>query len=161
MPYLRTVAKIRDELRKLVPTLPSEKQILSLSDRIRDVDLTLLGVYLDDRTGDQGALIKFIPKEELLAQKEEKAAKERGKAATKEAQRLAREKEELAKAEKAKVNPVDMFKDDERFDAWDEEGMPTKTKEGENVPKGTLKRLRKEWERQKKAHEEWKAKSGA
>jgi hypothetical protein len=58
-------------------------------------------------------LIKFIPKEELLAQKEEKVAKEREKAAAKEAQRLAREKEELAKAEKAKVSPVDMFRDDE------------------------------------------------
>jgi len=38
-------------------------------------------------------LIKFIPKEELLAQKKEKAAKERGKAVGKEVQRLAREKE--------------------------------------------------------------------
>jgi len=160
MPYLRTVAKIRDELRKLAPSSPAKKQILSLSDRIRDVDLTLLGVYLDDRTDDQGALIKFIPKEELLAQKEEKAAKEREKAAAKEAQRLAREKEELAKAEKAKVSPVDMFRD-ERFSAWDEEGMPTKTKEGEDVPKSALKKLKKEWDRQKKAHEEWKAKSGA
>ena len=160
MPYLRTVSKIRDELRKLAPSSPAKKQILSLSDRVRDVDLTLLGVYLDDRTDDQGALIKFIPKEELLAQKEEKAAKEREKAAAKEAQRLAREKEELAKAEKAKVSPVDMFRD-ERFSAWDEEGMPTKTKEGEDVPKSALKKLKKEWDRQKKAHDEWKAKSGA
>jgi cysteinyl-tRNA synthetase len=161
MPYLRTVSKIRDELRKLAPTSPSKKQILSLSDRIRDVDLTLLGVYLDDRSDDQGALIKFIPKEELMAQKEEKAAKERERAAAKEAQRLAREKEEQAKAEKAKVSPVDMFRDDERFGALDEEGMPTKTKEGDDVPKSALKKLRKEWERQKKAHEEWKAKSSA
>jgi cysteinyl-tRNA synthetase len=161
MPYLRTVSKIRDELRKLAPSSSAKKQILSLSDRIRDVDLTLLGVYLDDRTDDQGALIKFIPKEELLAQKEEKAAKEREKAAAKEAQRLAREKDDLAKAEKAKVSPVDMFREDERFGAWDEEGMPTKTKEGDDVPKSALKKLRKEWERQKKAHEEWKEKSGA
>jgi cysteinyl-tRNA synthetase len=29
------------------------------------------------------------------------------------------------------------------------------------VPKSALKKLRKEWDRQKKAHEEWKAKSGA
>jgi cysteinyl-tRNA synthetase len=161
MPYLRTVSKIRDELRKLAPTSPSKKQILALSDQIRDNDLTNLGVYLDDRSDDLGALIKFIPSEELLAQKEEKAAKEREKAAAKLAQRLSREKEEQAKAEKAKVSPVDMFRGDERFSAWDEEGMPTKTKEGEDVPKSALKKLRKEWERQKKAHEEWKAKGGA
>lgn len=160
MPYLRAVSKIRDELRRIAPSSSTKKQILSLSDQIRDTDLTNLGVYLDDRPDDQGALIKFIPKEELLAQKEEKAAKEREKLAQKEAARLAREKEELAKAEKAKVSPVDMFRD-ERFSAWDEEGMPTKTKDGEEVPKSALKKLRKEWERQKKLHEDWKAKSGA
>ncbi|TAQ85605.1 Cysteine tRNA ligase [Chlorociboria aeruginascens] len=133
------------------------KQIISLSDHIRDVDLPSFGVYLDDRADDQGAFIKFIPKEELLAQKEEKAAKERKRAAAREAERLAREKERLAKEGKAKVGPVDIFRDDERFSVFDEEGMPTKTKEGGDIPKSTLKKLRKEWDRQKRAHEQWKA----
>lgn len=160
MPYLRKVSKIRDEIRKLAPTSPSKKQILALSDQIRDDDLTNLGVYLDDRSEDQGGLIKFVPKEELLAQREEKAAKEREKLAQKEAARLAREKLELEKAEKAKLSPLDMFRD-ERFSAWDEDGLPTKTKDGEDVPKSALKKMKKDWERQKKAHEEWKAKFGA
>jgi len=160
MPYLRNVSRIRDEIRKLAPTSTSKKQILGLSDRIRDDDLTNLGVYLDDRGENQGALIKFVPKAELLAQREEKAAKEREKVAQKEAARLAREKLELEKAEKAKVSPLDMFRD-ERFSAWDEDGLPTKTKDGEDVPKSALKKMKKDWERQKKAHEEWKAKSGA
>jgi cysteinyl-tRNA synthetase len=160
MPYLRSVSRIRDEIRKLAPTSPSKKQILALSDRIRDDDLTNLGVYLDDRGEDQGALIKFVPKEELLAQREEKAAKEQEKLAQKEAARLAREKLELEKAEKAKVSPLDMFRD-ERFSAWDVDGLPTKTKDGEDVPKSGLKKMKKDWERQKKAHEEWKAKNGA
>ncbi|TVY16675.1 Cysteine--tRNA ligase [Lachnellula arida] len=158
MPYLRTVSRIRDEIRKLAPTSPSKKQILSLSDQIRDDDLTNLGVYLDDRSEGQSALIKFIPKTELLAQREEKAAKEREKAAQKEAARLAREKIEADKAAKAKVSPTDMFRD-ERFSAWDEDGLPTKTKEGEDVPKSGLKKMKKDWERQKKVHEEWKAKA--
>ncbi len=158
MPYLRAVSRIRDELRKIAPSSPSKKQILALSDQIRDNDLTNLGVYLDDRSDDQGALIKFVPKEELLAQKEEKAAKEREKVAQKEKARLERERLELEKAEKAKLSPLDMFKDD-RFSAWDDKGMPTKTKEGEDIPKSALKKLGKEWERQKKLHEEWKAKS--
>ena len=96
MPYLRAVSRIRDELRKLAPTSPAKKDILSLSDQIRDTDLTNLGVYLDDRS-DQASLIKFVPKEELLAQKEEKAAKEREKLAQKEAARIAREKLEKEK----------------------------------------------------------------
>lgn len=161
LPYLRTISGIRDELRTLAPTSSSKKQILALSDQIRDSDLLNLGVYLDDRPDNQPALIKFIPAAELLAQKEEKAAKEREKAAQKESARLARERLEAEKAEKAKVSALDMFKADERWGAWDEEGMPTKTREGEDVPKSALKKLRKDWERQKKVHEEWKAKNGA
>ena len=158
MPYVRVVSKARDEIRKLAPTSSSKKEILSLSDRIRDVELTNLGVYLDDRS-DQGALIKFVSKEELLAQREEKAAKEREKLAQKEAAKLAREKLEQEKAEKAKVSPLDMFRDD-RYSEWDEEGIPTKTSDGKEVPKSALKKMKKDWERQKKAHEDWKAKAG-
>ena len=158
MPYVRAVAKVRDELRKIAPTSLSKKEVLTLSDQIRDSDLFNLGVYLDDRTDGQSSLIKFIPKEELLAQREEKAAKEREKLAQKEKARLDREKAELEKAEKAKLSPVDMFRD-ERFSAWDTDGMPTKTKDGEDVPKSALKKMKKEWDRQKKAHDEWKAKN--
>ena len=155
MPYLRTVSRMRDELRRLAPTSPSKKQILSLSDRIRDEDLTNLGVYLDDRPDGQPSLIKFVPKADLIAQREEKAAKEREKVAQKEAVRLAREKQEEEKREKAKVSPMDMYKGDERFSEWDEEGMPAKMKSGEEVPKSQLKKLRKDWERQKKLWEEY------
>ncbi|PQE21779.1 hypothetical protein CJF30_00010990 [Rutstroemia sp. NJR-2017a BBW] len=158
LPYIRAIAKTRHELRKVAATSEHKKQILSLSDRIRDTDLTNLGVYLDDRPNDQESLIKFIPKEELLAQKEEKAAKEREKAAQKEEARLAREKLEQEKIEKAKVNPLEMYKDD-RFSEWDAEGLPTKTKDGKDVPKSALKKLKKDWEKQKKAHEDWKAKA--
>ena len=60
--------------------------------------------------------------------------------------------------EKAKIPHTELFRGDERFSAWDEEGIPTKTKEGEDLPKSALKKLRKDWERQKKLHEDWKAK---
>ena len=160
LPYVRAVSKIRDEIRRLAPEAKHKKEILALSDQIRDEHLTNLGVYLDDRSDGQAALIKFIPKEELLAAREEKLAKEREKVAQKEAARLAREKLEAEKAEKAKLSPNDMFKD-ERFSAWDVDGMPTKTKDGEDVPKSAWKKLKKDWDRQKKAHEDWKAKQGA
>lgn len=160
LPYVRAISKIRDEIRRLAPESKHKKEILALSDQIRDEDLTNLGVYLDDRSDGQAALIKFIPKEELLAAKEEKAAKEREKLAQREAARLARERLEAEKAEKAKLSPNDMFRDD-RFSAWDEDGLPTKTKDGEDVPKNALKKLKKDWERQKKVHEDWKAKQRA
>jgi cysteinyl-tRNA synthetase len=158
LPYLRATSRVRDELRKLAPSSSAKKAILSLSDRIRDIDLTNLGVYLDDRPDGQPSLIKFVPKEELHAAREEKAAKEREKAAQKEAARLAREKLEEERKEKAKVSPFEMFKSDERFSEWDKDGLPTKTKEGEDVPKSTSKKLKKDWERQKKLWEEYKDK---
>ena len=36
---------------------------------------------------------------------------------------------------------MDMFKDD-RFSAWDADGLPTKTKDGEDVPKSALKKMK-------------------
>ncbi|KAG0646650.1 Cysteinyl-tRNA synthetase [Hyphodiscus hymeniophilus] len=160
LPYLRNISRIRDTLRTLAPTSTSKKQILIFSDQIRDSDLLNLGVYLDDRPDNQPALIKFIPASELLAQKEEKAAKEREKAAQKEKVRLDRERVEFERTEKAKNSHLEMYKGDEKWSAWDADGIPTRTKEGEDVPKSALKKLRKDWEKQKKVHEEWKAKNG-
>ncbi|KAI0201057.1 cysteinyl-tRNA synthetase [Astrocystis sublimbata] len=162
LPYIRAVSKLRDELRRIVPSASAElkKSILALSDRIRDFDLTNIGVYLDDRPDGQPSLIKFIPASELIAARDEKAAKEAEKAKAKEEARLAREKAEAEKWEKAKVSPEQMFRGDEKYSEWDGEGMPTKLKDGNEVPKTALKKLRKEWERQKKVHGEWVAKFG-
>lgn len=163
LPYIRATSKLRDELRRIVPSATPElkKSILSLSDRIRDFDLANIGVYLDDRPDGQPSLIKFIPAAELIAAREEKAAKEAEKAKAKEEARLAREKAEAEKWEKAKVAPLDMFKNDERYSEWDSEGMPTKLKDGSEVPKTQLKKLKKDWDRQKKLHSEYLTKFGA
>lgn len=157
LPYLRPISRLRDELRKLVPsqTPETKKQILVLSDRIRDIDLTNLGVYLDDRPNDLPSLIKFVPASELIAAREEKLAKEKEKAAAKEAARLQREKLEEEKRAKAKVSPFDMFRSDEKYGEWTAEGLPSKMKDGSEVPKAQGKKLRKEWERQKKLWEEF------
>ncbi|KAL7625165.1 cysteinyl-tRNA synthetase [Parahypoxylon ruwenzoriense] len=162
LPYLRAVSKLRDELRRLAPTTSPEtkKSILTFSDRVRDFDLTNLGVYLDDRPDGQPSLIKFVPATELIAAREEKAAKDAEKARTKEEARRAREKAEEEKWAKAKLAPEDMFKGDDKFSEWDAEGMPTKMKDGSEVPKSQLKKLKKDWDRQKKAHSEYQAKFG-
>ncbi|KAI1437504.1 cysteinyl-tRNA synthetase [Xylaria sp. CBS 124048] len=162
LPYIRATSKLRDELRRIVPSAEPElkKSILALSDRIRDFDLTNIGVYLDDRPDGQPSLIKFIPAAELIAAREEKAAKEAEKAKAKEEARLAREKAEAEKWEKAKVPPQEMFKNDERYSEWDAEGMPTKLKDGSEVPKTQLKKLKKEWDRQNKVHGEYLTKFG-
>ncbi|KAI0398335.1 cysteinyl-tRNA synthetase [Xylariaceae sp. FL0594] len=163
LPYVRAISKMRDELRNIAPSAAPEakRSILALSDRIRDFDLTNIGVYLDDRPDGQPSLIKFIPAAELIAAREEKEASLARKAKAKEEARLAREKAEAEKWEAAKVSPQEMFKGDERYSEWDAEGMPTKLKDGSEVPKAQLKKLKKEWDRQKKAHGEYLTKFGS
>ena len=70
--------------------------------------------------------------------------------------RLAEEAaKKAAAAEKAKVRPQDMFKTDE-FAEWDANGVPTKLKGGDDVPKSRRKKLEKDWKAQQGAHERWK-----
>jgi cysteinyl-tRNA synthetase len=57
--------------------------------------------------------------------------------------------------EKGKLSHLEMFRTSE-FSAWDAEGLPTSDAEGKEVAKSRAKKLRKEWERQKKLHESWK-----
>lgn len=85
MPYLRATSRLRDELRAVVATLePKSKQaVLALSDRIRDYDLTDLGVQLDDQV-DKPSLVKFVPAAKLIAARDEKAAMLAEKAKQKE-----------------------------------------------------------------------------
>jgi cysteinyl-tRNA synthetase len=149
-------------LRRIVSSQAADtkKALLALTDRIRDQDLTNLGVYLDDRPDNQPSLIKFIPAAELIAAREEKAAQAAEKARKKEEARLAKLKADEEAREKAKVAPEDMFKSDERYSAWDDQGLPTKLKDGSDVPKSQQKTLKKQWDRQKRAHDDLKAKGG-
>lgn len=52
-----------------------------------------------------------------------------------------------------------MFRTSE-FSEWDEEGLPVKDHEGKEVAKSRGKKLRKDWERQRKLHEAWLAAAG-
>ncbi|KAK3315770.1 tRNA synthetases class I (C) catalytic domain-containing protein [Apodospora peruviana] len=163
LPFIRATSRLRDELRGVISsgaTLdPKLKQtILALSDRIRDYDLTDLGVQLDDQA-DKPSLVKFVPAARLIAAREEKAGILAEKARQKEEARKAREKAEQEKLAKAKMPPQAMFKGDAKYLEWDAEGLPTKMADGCEVPKSQQKKLKKEWEKQKKLHEEYLAKA--
>ncbi|KAK0708022.1 tRNA synthetases class I (C) catalytic domain-containing protein [Lasiosphaeris hirsuta] len=164
LPYIRATSRLRDELRGIVSSAtlePKTKQaILALSDRIRDYDLTDLGVQLDDQT-DKPSLIKFVPAARLRAAREEKAALLAEKAKQKEEARKARAKADEEKWAKAKIPPQEIFKSDAKYQDWDAEGLPTKLADGSEVPKSQVKKLKKDWDRQKKLHEEYLSKFGA
>ncbi|KAF6238602.1 hypothetical protein HO173_003108 [Letharia columbiana] len=125
------------------------KDVLRLCDRIRNVDLWDNDVYLEDREGNKPALIRLVTRE-LRATKEQEQARERKKQEDKEK----REKDAAAKVEKGRLSHKEMFRSLE-FSAWDDDGLPTKDKEGEEISKSRKKKLQKDWERQKKLHEVW------
>ncbi len=125
------------------------KDVLQLCDRIRNVDLWNNDVYLEDREGNKPALIRLVTRE-LRATKEQEQAREQKK----QEDRAKREKDAAVKAEKGRLNHKEMFQTPE-FSAWDDDGLPTRDKEGEEITKSRRKKLQKDWERQKKLHEAW------
>ncbi|KAI9783868.1 MAG: hypothetical protein M1816_001169 [Peltula sp. TS41687] len=156
--FHREVSRFRDGVRLAALSAPTEikKELLKLSDQVRDHAFVNEGVYLDDRDGGQPALIKYIPREELMAAREQKLAEQATQERRREAARVEREKAEREKLEQGRLSHLDMFRTEE-FSAWDEEGIPIRDGQGEEIAKSRSRKLRKDWERQKRKHEAWLA----
>jgi cysteinyl-tRNA synthetase len=157
VPYAEVLSEFQESLKELAKRGAEPKEFLDLCDKLRDVDLWDLGIYLEDRDG-LHALVRPVDAELRLAreQKEQKELQKReGKL-----KREAEEREKAAKRlEMGKVSEKDVFRT-EAYSAWDEEGLPTKDAEGVELPKSRSKKLKKEWAQQKKLHEEWLANQG-
>ena len=151
IPYAEVLSTFQENLHALAEQKAPARDYLDLCDKLRDTHLWDLNIYLEDREN-APAMVRPVDGE-LRAAREQKEAIARQKAEAK----LKREREEAEKkaklAEQAKINPLDMFRTEE-YSAWDEEGLPTKDREGADVPKGKTKKLKKEWEKQKKLYEE-------
>lgn len=147
--YKDVLEKFRSETGSLKESPTLSKEILQLCDRVRDVDLWSLGVYLEDRDGDQPALIRLVTKE-LRESRLEREERENQKQTAKQQ----RAREAATKADKGRQNHLEMFRTEE-YSAWDAEGLPTKDKEGKEITKSKAKKLRKEWEKQKERHDAW------
>ncbi|GJN92849.1 hypothetical protein Rhopal_005887-T1 [Rhodotorula paludigena] len=154
MPYLRALSSFRDQVRQLAMAGASSADILALTDRLRDADMVDLGVALDDQD-DGRAIVKLVPAQQLREARDAKAAASAEKAARKAAAAAAAEQKRRERLEKGRVDPRDMFRGGDEFSAWDEDGVPSKDKEGAELPKSRVKKLRKEWEAQKKLHDEF------
>ncbi|CAB4253832.1 similar to Saccharomyces cerevisiae YNL247W Cysteinyl-tRNA synthetase [Maudiozyma barnettii] len=157
MPYVKVLSTFRDNVRSLAIEKAPLSEFLKLTDFVRDNDLLKLNVSLDDRNG-QSALVKFLTDEEkleIVKFNEEKEAREEAKRLKKLQQQKLKEQKEQERKEKAKVSPLEMFKNNELYSAWDENGLPTKDKDGNDVTKSMTKKLKKQWDQQKKLHEEF------
>ena len=115
-----------------------------------------LNIAIDDRSG-QASLVKFLTnseKEEHRKLIQEKNQRAKEKEAKKLEQKRLKEAKEAERREKARVSPNDMFRN-EAYSEWNEEGLPTKNQDGSDVTKSMLKKLKKQWDQQKKLHEEY------
>ncbi|EFI28187.1 cysteinyl-tRNA synthetase [Coprinopsis cinerea okayama7 len=165
LPYVQALSRFRDQVKSLAlvnKTIPVCQELLQLCDSLRDDQLLHLGVSLEDRDSSIGepALIKFGDPAELLAAREAKVQAQLEKEAKKAAAKAEAERLEREKAEKARVRPQDMFRTEE-YSEWDEDGLPTKDAQGEEVTKSKKKTLKKAWDKQKKLYETQLAKDAA
>ena len=154
-PFVDTLSHFRSTLASLITTSPAPstslaKPALALCDSIRDDHLFPRGIYLEDRDPPGTPSLLRPVTLSMKQARAEKDAREEAKVKAKEA----REKEEKARLEKGRVRPEEMFRTSE-FSAWDDDGVPTREADGAEVTKSKGKKLRKDWERQRKAHELW------
>lgn len=152
-PYAKVYADFQRKIFELHSKNAPNKDYLAASDHLRDSALWDLGIYLEDRDGP--SLVRPLS-QALRDERKDKEAKAAEKAAAKDkakAEAAAKEKERL---EKGKLAPVDMFKTPE-YSEWDADGLPTKDKEGKDVAKAQTKKLKKQWDAQKKLHDAYKS----
>ena len=156
-PYANANADFQRRVIELHKQDASPKDYLAACDHLRDTVLWNLDIYLEDREN-APALVRPLSaslkeerrdREALLASK----ATAKGKA---KADAEAAEKERL---EKGRLSHVEMFRTSE-YSEWDAEGLPTRDAEGKEIAKSRSKKLRKDWERQKKFHEAYMAAQG-
>ncbi|KAK0745173.1 cysteinyl-tRNA synthetase [Apiosordaria backusii] len=154
-PYNQVLQQFRTDVKALAAQQAPAKDLLALCDQLRDVHLWNLGIYLEDRNSPQPALVRPLDKLLIEARAEQESAGiAKAKAKLEQEAREAEREKELR--ERAKVDPLVMFRTSDYLE-WDESGIPTVDAAGDVVSKNRRKKLAKEWEKQKKLHEEWLA----
>lgn len=131
---------------------------------IKEVILVLAAWPRDSRsspTPDGRALVKLVPPAELIKARDEKRAQEQEKTARKAAAVEAERQKRLQKLEKGRTPPQEMFKpphfSEGTYGSWDEDGIPLTDSEGKELSKSQAKKVKKDWDNQKKAHQEFLA----
>ena len=105
--------------------------------------------------------MKLVPPAELIKARDEKRAQEQAKAARKAAAVEAERQKRLQKLEKGRVSPQEMFKpphvQEGVYGSWNEDGLPLTDGEGKELSKNQAKKAKKDWDVQKKLHEDFLA----
>jgi cysteinyl-tRNA synthetase len=151
-PFRDVLETFHKQIKSLTTSKAPAKEFLALCDQVRDIQLPKIGIYIEDRQS-LPAMVRPLNRS-LAAELEQRKAASNAKIAEAQAKRDAEELKKKQIEEKAEVSHFDLFRTPE-FSEWDDQGIPTKDQEGKEVTKSQRKKLVKEWERQKKRHEEW------
>ncbi|XP_037087925.1 cysteine--tRNA ligase, cytoplasmic-like isoform X1 [Pollicipes pollicipes] len=154
MPYLDVLGRFRERVRQTARQhqVPS---VLLECDRVRDEDLTELGVRLEDGGGE--TVFKLVGRETLLREREERTRQEQQRRLEQERRQLEKLRLEEEREAQRRVPPQQMFRADDKFSRFDEKGMPTHDKDGKEISKGQLKKLLKLYQAQQKRYDEFLA----
>lgn len=183
-PYLDVLASFRETVRDAARAKDTGK-VLAACDVLRDSLLPPLGVVLEDGVRAAGPAAgaaaggagdaagagsaagagtsawKLRDPAELRREAEDKKRREAEKAAEKAALEAARLKKEADKLAAASVPPADMFRgQSDKYSAFDGDGVPTTGADGVALGEKAVKKLRKDWEKQKTAYEWYLSKTG-
>lgn len=153
-PYASAYADFQRKVKDLNSGKVPSKEWLAACDHVRDVVLWNLNIYLEDREN-RPALVRPLSAS-LRQDRQDREALAASKAAAKQKVKSDAEAAEKQRLEKGKLSHLEMFRTSE-YTEWDADGLPTTDAEGKEIAKSRSKKLRKDWERQKKAHEAYLA----
>jgi cysteinyl-tRNA synthetase len=153
-PLLDVLTKFREQVR-IAAMSGDAKAVLAAADALRDDVLPDLGVRMEDK-GSGVDVVTVWKLDDPAVLKMERALKEEAKLA-KEAQKAEVARKQREKEEKARIKPEEMFLGmTDLYSAFDAAtGLPTHDKAGEPISKGAIKKLQKEFEKQKELHDKF------
>ena len=151
-PLLDVLTKFREQVR-IAAISGDTKAVLAAADALRDDVLPDLGVRMEDK-GSGTDVVTVWKLDDPNVLKKERALKQEAQLA-KEIQKAETLKKQKEKEEKAKIPPSEMFLAmTDLYSSFDvATGMPTHDKAGEPLAKAALKKLQKDYEKQKELHD--------
>ncbi|KAI9726066.1 MAG: hypothetical protein M1828_002074 [Chrysothrix sp. TS-e1954] len=152
--YAEILSQFQEDVVSLARSQAQAQDYLKLCDDLRDVKLWGHHIYLEDASEEgQPALVRPLD-EKLILARADKEKREAEKAEAKARREAQSQEEEKKRQDKAKINPMQMFRTSE-YSVWDDKGLPTHDASGAELTKSRVKKLGKDWERQNKLYQSW------
>jgi cysteinyl-tRNA synthetase len=151
-----------DDLQAAAKANKPPADFLKRCDEVRDRDFITLGVRLEDKAS-EGFIWMFDDREALQREIADQAEKAASAARAKIANKLAQKRTDIKVAEKAAVKPADLFRTGANaglYDGFDEAGLPSKLKGGEEISAKKKKDFVKDLAKHQKEHEKLQKQAG-